>query len=482
MIKLRDGILSINLSEFDQKPRNSPQSSCSRSALRINPDFANAYNHRGVALQDLKRFDEALKSYDRALTIAPVHVVALNNRGAVLQDMKRFDESLESYDRALSITPDYAEALYNRGNALRELNRHDDALDSYERALKIKPDYAEALNNRGNALVDLKRLDEALESYGHAHKIKPDYAEAHLNEGLCRLSSGDFAPGWLEYEWRWKNEPLTGQLRNFKQPLWLGSEELENKTILLHGEQGYGDTIQFCRYARQVAARGAKVILEVQPALKNLLQGLEGAATVVGKGEHLPDFDCHCPLLSMPLAFKADLSNITNATYLKSDGQKVAAWRSRLNKNGKKIIGLVWSGKPQHKNDRNRSIPLREFKGLINDQADYYCLQKELRAADKAVLEQARIKYLGDELTDFSDTAALVELMDLVITVDTSVAHLAGAMGKQVWVLLPFNPDWRWLQDRSVSPWYHSARLFRQPCIGDWTSVLLEVKALADRI
>ena len=450
-------------------------------ALNINPDYAEALNNRGNVLRDLKRFDEALETLDRALTIEPNYAGALNNRGNALRDLKRLDEALESYDRALAIKPDNAGALNNRGVTLSGLKRFDEALETFDRVLRIKPDYVEAHYNRGVALQALHRVEEALESYDRALKINPDYADAQWNESLCRLLMGDFALGWQKHEWRWKKELGIGNPRNFEQPLWLGKEDLENKTILLHSEQGLGDTIQFCRYARQTAQLGAKVILEVQPPLKTLLKDLEGAAMVFGRGENLPDFDYHCPLLSLPLAFKTDLSNITNSSYLKSDRQKIEAWESRLNKHSKKRVGLVWSGSTGHQNDHNRSIAFEEFKTLVNDHADYYCLQKELRSADKAVLEQAHnIRFLGDELKDFSDTAALVELMDLVITIDTSVAHLAGAMGKEVWILLPFNPDWRWLLGRSDSPWYQSARLFRQPRIGDWQSVLVDVKTLAN--
>ncbi len=451
-------------------------------ALTIKPDYAEALNSRGNALRDLKCPEQALESYDKALAIKPDYADALTNRGIALFELECPEQALESYDRALTIKPDYAEALTNRGNALRELNRPEQALESYDRALTIKPGYAEALTNRGNTLLELKRPEQALKSYDRALTIKPDYAEAHWNESLCRLLMGDFTLGWQKYEWRWKMEFLKSNVRNFKQPLWLGKEELKNKTILLYSEQGLGDTLQFCRYVGQVAELGAKVILEVPLPLKALLKNLAGVTTILSTGENLPDFDYHCPLLSLPLAFKTDMGTITNSSYLKCDQHKIEEWEPRLDKSNKKRIGLVWSGNQSHKNDRNRSIALDEFKGFVDDRADLYCLQKELRSENKAILEHTHnIKFFGDQLKDFTDTAALVELMDLVITVDTSVAHLAGAMGKEVWILLPFNPDWRWLLDRSDSPWYQSAKLFRQPSIGDWNSVILDVKtALID--
>jgi len=447
-------------------------------ALKINPDHPTALHNYGVALRDLRRLEEALESYDRALKIQPDYAEALNSRGNALQDLKRFEEALASYDGALKIQPGYTEALNNRGNALRALKRLADALASYDRALQIRPDYAEALSNRGNVLRALKRPAEALESYDYAIRIKPDYVDAHLNEGLCRLLVGDFFMGWQKHEWRWKREPGSSSLRNFAQPLWLGKEALEGKTILLHAEQGFGDTIQFCRYAKEVAALGAKVVLEVPLPLKALLQDLEGVSLLLARGERLPDFDYHCPLLSLPLAFRADLSNISGAAYLHSSPGKRQYWQNRLGSAGKKRIGLAWSGAAGHQNDRNRSLSLEEIAPLIGKPAEYYCLQKELRAADQAALSgMPDVQFMGDSLKDFSDTAAAVSLMDLVITVDTSVAHLAGAMGKEVWILLPFSPDWRWLLDRNDSPWYSSARLFRQPALGDWASVMEQVRA-----
>ena len=445
-------------------------------ALAQKPDFADALYNRGAALLALKRPEQALQSFDRVLALQANHPPALNNRGAALLALNRLEAALDNFNRALALQPDFAEALNNRGNALRNLNRPEQALQSFDRALALQPDFAEALNNRGFALRNLKRHQQALENFHRAQAVKADYADAHWNEGLCRLLIGDFAVGWEKYEWRWKKEPQIHSLRNFKQPLWLGKEDLNNKTILLHSEQGLGDTLQFCRYAGQVAALGAKVILEVQPSLKLLLNALEGVATVLSQGENLPYFDCHCPLLSLPLALKTELNTRAKSSYLTADPDKITKWQAKLATNKKKV-GLVWRGNPAHKNDHNRSIPLAAFKALIDDKADYFCLQYELAADDKAILEKtSNIRLFEDDINDFSDTAALVELMDLVITVDTSMAHLAGALGKAVWILLPFDPDWRWLLDRSDSPWYPSAKLFRQPNINDWETVILDVK------
>jgi len=263
--------------------------------------------HRGVTLHELKRFEEALASYGQALTIRPDYAEACSNCGVTLHELQRFGEALVSYDRALALRPDYAEALYNRGITLHGLRRFGEALESYDRALMLRPDYAEALYNRGNTLGQLKRFEEALASYDGALAVRPDYADVHFSEALFRMLIGDFVQGWQKNEWRWKTAQARNEKRDFVQPLWIGSDEILGKTILLHAEQGLGDTIQFCRYVSYVVERGARVILEVQRPLHALMSTLSGAMQIISKGDPLPDFDLHCPLLSLPLAFGTQL-------------------------------------------------------------------------------------------------------------------------------------------------------------------------------
>ena len=445
--------------------------------IALMPNGAEAHNNRGIALSRLQRYVEALASYERAIALKPDYARAYNNRGVALVELDRSAEALESYDRAIALRPDYAEAHNNRGIALGEFDRPAEALESYERAIALNPSYAEAFYNRGNALRDLHRHPEAVDSYKRALALKPDYASAHWNLADCHLLLGDFALGWLEYEWRWKLEQRNSARRNFEQPLWLGAQTLEGRTILLHSELGLGDTLQFCRYATKVAALGAKVLLEVQPALLPLLADLEGVTQAVARGAALPTFDCHCPLLSLPLAFKTDLSNIpADIPYLRSDAARVAAWRDRLGKKSKPRIGVVWSGSRLLMNDK-RSMALAEMLPLVRDWGEWISLQKEVPETDVALLaSRTDLRPFGGELKDFADTAALVELMDVVVTVDTSVAHVAGAMGKPVWIMLPLNQhDWRWMLDRNDSLWYPTARLFRQSANGDWASVISRV-------
>lgn len=446
-------------------------------ALSLRSDYPEALNNRGNTLQVLGRSDEALASFDRALALRSDDAGALNNRGTALQGLDRHSEALESFDRALAHRPAFPEALNNRGNTLERLDRPDEALASLDRALALRPEYADALNNRGNVLRTLNRPREALDSFDRALNLRPDYPDAHWNRSLASLLLGDFARGWVEYEWRWQVPALRQPVRPFGQPRWRGAEPLAGKTIFIYAEQGLGDTIHFCRYARPLAARGARVVLEVQPVLKTLLAQLEGVQTLIGRGEVPPEFDYECPLLSLPLAFGTDLDSIpAEQHYLVPDQQRVRTWQARLGIGSGMRVGLVWAGNPTLGNDRTRSVSLQMLTRLAIPDVQLISLQKELRDGDRELLAaHPEILHLGDELTDFADTAALMASLDLVISVDTAAAHLAGALGRPVWILQRFAPDFRWLLDREDSPWYPSARLFRQPRFGDWDTVIDEV-------
>jgi hypothetical protein len=433
----------------------------------------------GVTLQDQGKPVEAIAAYRQAIRIKPDYAEAFKNLGDALREQKRLDEALASYEQALALAPSHAEALYNRGNVLQELRRPEEALASYDRALACKPDYVEACNNRGNALRELKRLDEALASYQSALALRHDYAPAHWNEAIWRLLMADFERGWEKYEWRWELADELwgfGSRPTFAQPAWDGSGDIAGKTILLHAEQGYGDTIQFCRYVPLVAQKGANVILAVQPPLERLLSRFGGAQTVA-HGEEEPAFDLHCPLMSLPRAFHTRLETIPPPVPPSVPPELTKAWEARLRRPGTPRVGIAWSGRPSHKNDHNRSIPLRAMLGLLDLPIEVVSLQKEVRGEDQDILDAhaAGITHFGPALTDFLETAALVASMDVVITVDTAVAHLACTLGRPTWILLPFIPDWRWLLERKDSPWYPTARLFRQPGIADWDSVMQEV-------
>jgi len=450
------------------------------SAIALNPGYADAYYNRGVTLQDLKRLDEALASFDHAIALNLDYAEAYSNRGNVLRDLKRSDEALASYDRAIALNTDSAESYYNRGNALRDLKRLDEALASYDRAIALNPDYAEAYSNRGNSLQDLKRLDEALASYDCAIALKPDYAGANWNKSLLKLLMGDYLEGWKLYEWRWKKEQQINSRREYHQPLWLGDESLINKTILIYLDQGFGDYIQCIRYAALVEQLGAKVILEVPLELMTLCSTLKGNFTLLESRQPLPFFDYRCPVMSLPLALKTTVETIpTQIPYLYVDEEKKKLWNEKLGEKTLTRIGLVWSGFSKHTNDHNRSLLLNQLTSLLVLPVEFHSLQKEVREIDiRTLTDFSNLHQHQEDLLDFSDTAALIDAMDLVISVDTSVAHLAGAMGKKTFILIPYSPDWRWMLDKMDSPWYPTATLFRQPAMGDWESVIAEIRKL----
>ncbi len=444
-------------------------------AVALNPRDAVAYYNRGVALQECKRWGEALKSYDRAIALQPGYAKAYGNRGVVLLELWRPSEALKNFERALILQPGNAKVHNNRGNALKELGRPEEALAAYGQSLALRPDYAEAHNNRGPALQELHEWGKALESYDRAIALKPGYAQAHWNKALLKLLTGDYAQGWPLYEWRWKGF-LPGPFREYGRPVWLGKEPVAGRTLLVHAEQGYGDSIQFCRYLPLVEKMGAKVVLEAPPALLPLLSTLAGNITLVPSWAPLPAFDLHCPMLSLPLALGTTLKTIpAGIPYLSVDAGRQAAWRRRLGPKTVPRVGLAWSGWKENRNDHHRSLPMETLAPLLESPCEFHSLHKEYRPADGSRLAEFHIRDHHHELGDFSQTAALIQEMDLVVSVDTSVAHLAGALGRPVWILLPWIPDFRWMLDRSDSPWYPAAVLFRQPSPGDWKAVAGEV-------
>ncbi|MFI4935467.1 MAG: tetratricopeptide repeat protein [Caulobacterales bacterium] len=447
-------------------------------AIALSPDYAEAHSNRSRALADLGRREEALASSERALALGLDTPGARFNRGNALKALNRLAQALASYDDAIALEPGYAEAHSNRGSVLKDLDRLDEALASYDQAIALRPADAEAHTNRGNTLRSLMRLDEALASYERAIALNPAAAEALYNRGLVLLQLGRFEEGWRLYEARKRLREPIGRAE-FAAPLWLGDFDIAGKTILLWSEQGLGDTLQFCRYASLAQDRGARVILSVQPSLLGLLRQLGGPTLqVIAAGTPAPAFDCHCPLMSLPLAFGTTLETIpAKLAYLTSDAALGEAWAARLGTSAGPRIGLAWRGSPGHRNDRNRSLELETLAPLLSTARNWISLQKELNAPEAAWAARSdRLTVYAPALMDFPGAAALIDLLDLVITVDTSIAHLAGALGKPVWILLPFVADFRWMQAHADSPWYPSARLFRQRRAGDWTEVIEAVK------
>ena len=490
------------------------------AALALRPQSAELHSNRGIALRRLQRLPESLASFDRAITLRPDFAAAHNNRGLVLQDRGWYGAAAASYQRALELQPNYAEAHNNLGtvqcklgepaaalsscrlalqlqprmpgvhgnlaNALRDLERPEEALAESELAIREDPASAANYCHRGNALHDLGDIPAAIASYDRAIECDSRYALAQFNKGLCLLLMGDFARGLPQYEWR---KQLAGA--DAAAPagrVWSGDEEIAGNTLLIHADQALGDTIQFCRYAKVAERRGARVVLAVQPQLRALLAGLSPTIRIIGRGEQVSDeYDCHCALMSVPLAFRATPADVPAAVpYLWAEPQRIDRWRSWLGTTGLKV-GIAWQGS-RNRIDVGRSVPLEMFTRLATIAGvRLISLQKgaateQLRAAGRHL----QVELPGDPFDEgpqaFLDSAAMMVSLDLIITCDTALAHLAGALGRPTWVALKQVPDWRWLLDRGDSPWYPTMRLFRQPRRGDWESVFAAIHAELARL
>ncbi len=446
-------------------------------AIRIRPSEPVLHYNLGTVLLEQGQLAEAVKYYHEALRLKPDYAGAYNNLGKALQDQGQLAEAVAQYREALRLKPDHAGAYNNLGNALQEQGQLAEAVAQYQEAIRVKPDFADAHNNLGNALQEQGQLAEAVAQYREALRLKPDHAEAHFSLGVTWLLAGDLEKGWPEYEWRWQLKLFSRFKNRFSQPLWDGSP-LEGRAILLHAEQGMGDTIQFVRYAPLVKSKGGTVIMECQKPLLQLLTGCAGIDRLVAQDADLPVFDVHAPLPSLPRIFGTKLASIpARIPYLFADPDLVEHWHRELIPIRAFKIGITWQGMPAYKRDRQRSYKLAVFAPLARlEGVRLFSLQVgpgSEQLADNA--DQFSITDLGSRLETFADTAAVLKNLDLVITVDTAVAHCAGALGVPVWVALPFAPDWRWLLDRDDSPWYPCMRLFRQKRWGDWDEVLQRI-------
>ena len=412
----------------------------------------------------------------------------LNNSGLALHTQGLHLEALEKFQAALALEPNNPVILNNLGVCFFSLDFFEDAIQNYKLATVLEPRYVEAHNNLGNALIKLFQHEEALKCYDQALDLNPGYVEAYWNKALALLQLGRFSEGWVLHESRWAKPSFQPIVRHFPQPIWDGSFPVNGKTVLLHAEQGLGDTLQFVRYVELVKALGARIVLEVQAPLVPLFDGLFGVEALVKQGDPLPSFDCHCPSMSLPLAFQTTLSSIPIAIpYIKSSPEKEHVWAEKLGSTWGLRVGLVWSGDPRHQNDKHRSVALDDLLDALPSGFTYVSLQPEIRESDRQALEASdRLVHFGPELKDFSDTAALCSQMDVVVCVDTSVAHLSGALGKPTFLLLPYNPDWRWLLERTDSPWYPTMKLFRQAQLASWQialeSVSVDLQLMASKL
>ena len=403
------------------------------------------------------------------------NLTVMLNRAVAAYNKGQLNEAEQLCQRIITIKRNFFDALHLVAVVQSGLGKKEEALASYDRALKVRPDYAEALSNRGNTLKELKRFEEALASYDRALKVRPDFADALYNRGLIRLLVGQYKDGWADHEWRWETTFFPSKRPKINVPIWQG-EDLSGRHLLVFSEQGLGDVIQFARYLSLLVERKCKVTSLAPVQLKRLLKLSFQPIEIVSELEGIHGIDFQVALMSLPHRFNTEPLSIPNKVpYLKIEPHLETRWKDRIGTQSFKI-GIAWSGRPTHKNDHNRSINLSLFLPLLDAQATFVSLQTDIRPNDAALLkEQENILNFGEELKDFSDTAAIISNLDLVISVDTSVAHLAGALGKPIWVLLPFIPDWRWLLDREDSPWYPTARLFRQDGTRVWDTVLARV-------
>ena len=448
-----------------------------RQAIALNPSHVKSYNNLGVSLRVIGQIDEAIAAQRQAIALNPGYASAYNNLGIALRARKQFVEAIAACRQAIALNPGSSKAYNNLGISLRDCDRLDEALEACRQAVQLDPTSAEAHSNLGTTLRETGKLHEAIGHYRQAMALNPTYANGRLNFAFALLANGEFEQGWDEHEWRWKCLDFPSPPRSFSQPLWDG-QSLSNRTLLLHMEQGLGDALQFIRYLPLAAEQGGKIILECYPELRRLFEPFARGHELVVRGQPLPPFDFHCPLLSLPRVFKTTLDNIPHATpYLNADAGDVRKWRERLADSSSLKIGLAWAGGTTHKDDRARSMPLATLAPLAEAPGvQFYSLQVGPAAVQaKTPPAGLALHDFSADLQDFADTAALIENLDLVISVDTAVAHLAGALGKPVWTLLPFSADWRWLTQRDDSPWYPSMRLFRQSRRSNWEDVVHRV-------
>ena len=452
-----------------------------REVIRINPSVAEAWYLLGAITQLQGKPAESLPFYDEALRLFPSHVEARNNLAVALQALGRLDQAEAHLREAIEVRPNFADAHSNLGNVFQERGLVDDAIACYRQALQVKPNYVDAHNNLGNALRAQRRNPEALECYNEALRISPNHARVRLSRALLWLQLGNFDQGWTEYEWRLKCREYA--IPSFSQPMWDGSP-LDGGTILVYGDHGLGDTLQFIRYAPLVRERGGRVIAAVRKPLARVLASCPGIESVIPEGAPLPDFAVYIPAMSLPRVFGTTSANVpAQVPYLAADLELIARWGEEIGREAGHRIGIAWQGNPAYARDRQRSFPLAQFEPLAQlTGVRLYSLQKEFEADQiAAVAGRFAVTDLSNRQADLMDTAAIMKNLDLVIAADTSIVHLAGALGVPVWVALGFEADWRWLLDRDDSPWYPTMRLFRQARAGDWGDVFVRITEAVTR-
>jgi len=462
---------------------------CHQRVLQAEPGNTGAAFRCGILLLALHRPTEALAYFDRCGTLLTGQAALSEQRAIALHALRRFDEAVSTGYHAHQLDPANADVCNNIGASLQYLCRDEEALSWFDKALALRPDFIMALINKASSLAQMRRIDDAIATYRQVQAIDPDNAEAESYLSLIHRLLGDFEAGWAGLRARWTVEMRPDSYPDFHQHLWLGKEEIRGRRILVFDDEGFGDTIQFARYIPLLAEKGAEVIFVVNEALRPLLSRLPGVTQCLPKPSNsLPPFDMHCPIGLLPLAFETRLDTIPAvASYLPAPSDAhVRVWDQRLRQHlgpyGKLRVGLAWSGNAQHSNDHNRSVPLSALRPLLDAEASFVSLQRDIRPVDRPLLDTSGVVDLSAHLTDFAETLALVNCLDVVISVDTSTAHLAAAAGRPTWILLPYLPDYRWLLDRDDSPWYPTARLFRQSAARSWEEVADNVRRALEQL
>ncbi len=447
-------------------------------AIGINADNPDYHATLGAILKDLGRITEAGDHFARAAALSPENA-DLHFHCA---EMRRLDsknaQAEESYRKALSLRPDFPRAGNGLGIVLDEQGKTEEAEACFRETLKTMGEDPDLLYNLGNVLKDQHRPDEAMAAYRRALEIRPDFPEAHVHLAFALLLKGDFADAWEEYEWRWRVPNFTSKVRNFDQPVWDGGD-LDGRTILLHAEQGFGDTLQFVRYAKAAADRGGRVIFECPPPLARLMETAAGVDEVIASGQPLPTFDCHAALLSVPGIVGTTMETVpADIPYLSAEPDLASSWAERLGSAPGLKVGIAWSGTAEKRGNPSRACPLSAFEPLLRQPGlSLFSLQKDPPDEDLPLPDG--LTDLSGDLNDFADTAAVIQALDLIVSIDTAVAHLAGALGRETWLLLSTAGDWRWSMERTDSPWYPTIRLFRQTRAHQWDDVLEAVSAEA---
>lgn len=439
-----------------------------------------AFFQRGKLHLSAKNFNQAVEDFTETLKINPSNIDALNSRGIANSQLSNFNIAVQDFEKAIQICSSNADLFYNRGLAQQNLRNYDAAIKDYTSAIELRPDYYQAYNNRGSAYRELAEFDKALNDFKAATTIKNNFADGYWNQSLIYLMNGEYEKAWPLYEYRWQSKHFPSEKRNFSEPLWLGEQSIEGKTILIHSEQGLGDTIQFCRYIKMLRQKKCKILIEVEKPLINLMKCLLPEENIFQKGSALPKFDFHCPLISLPLVFNTTVNSVPFSTsYLTAVKDRVFWWENFLGLSEKPRVGICWRGNPNHPNDKTRSISLGNIVNTLKPEFNWYSLQYDITEEEAKILKRnPQIKHFGELIGDFAETAAFCKTLDAIICVDTSIVHLAGSIGSKVFLLIGEVADSRWHAKSRTTPWYKNITILRKSRKSDYPELLHKAQML----